>query len=286
MISATLLGMLSKFSQKEFKEFGEFVKSSFFNKNIHVKRLYEYLKKYYPEFNDKKLDKEVVFKNLFEGKKYNDGFLRTVIYNLGKLAEDYMAYLNFRKDDLDRGLNLLKELNERKLEKVFLKYYSEIEEDINSLTYQNPDYFYKKYELQNQKEIYMDWSKFKQKDFKNYTSNTINYINDDLTCYYLSKALNHYRFLLDKNMYEQIDSNDDFMEHILEFLLKKDNYFREKIKIKLHLYEVLLIRDKKEEYYRILKDIFLNEPHKLSRSDLYSLHNILQSYCVYPELSQ
>jgi hypothetical protein len=281
MISATLLGILSKFSPKEFKEFGEFVKSPFFNKNIHVKHLYDYLKKFYPDFNDKRLDKVVVFENIFEGKKYNDGFLRTVIYNIGKLAEDYLAYVNFRKDDLNRGINLLKELNERKLEKVFLKYYSEIEEDIDSLKYQNPDFFFKKYELQNQKEIYMDWSKFKQKDFKNYTTNTLTFIDDELTSYYLSKALNHYRFMLDKNLYEQVEYNFDFIEHIMEFLLKKDKYFRDKIKIKLHLYEVLLIKEKKEEYYRILKDIFINEKNSLEKSDLYSLHNILQSYCVY-----
>ncbi len=281
MISATLLGMLSKFNPKEFKDFGEFVKSPFFNKNIHVKQLYDYLKKFYPEFSDKKLDKEVVFKNLYEAKKYNDGFLRTVIYNLGKLAEDYLAYINFRKDDLNRGISLLKELNDRKLEKVFLRYYAEIEEDINSLTYHDNDYFYKKFELQNQKETYMDWSKFKHKDFKNYTTNTISYVNDELTSYYLSRALNHYRFMLDKNMYEKVDYNYDFIEHIMEFLLKKDKYFREKIKIKLHLYEVLLIKDKKPEYFKILKDIFMNETGNLSRSDLYSLHNILQSYCVY-----
>ena len=57
MISNTLLGMLSKFNPREFKEFGEFVKSPFFNKNIHVKQLYEYLKKFYPDFKDKRLDK-------------------------------------------------------------------------------------------------------------------------------------------------------------------------------------------------------------------------------------
>lgn len=281
MISATLLGILSKFTPKEFKEFGEFVKSPFFNKNIHVKHLYDYLKKFYPEFKDKKLDKEVVFANLFHGKKYNDGFLRTVIYNLGKLAEDYLAYVNFRKDDLNRGMNLLKELNERKLEKVFLKYYSEIEEDINAVTYRDPDYFLKKYELQNQKEIYMDWSKFKQKDFKNYTENTVTYIEDELTSFYLSKALNHYRFMLDKNLYEKLDYNYGFIEHIMEYLLTKDNYFKEKLKIKLHLNEVLLIKNKSEENYRILKDILISSSGKLSRSDLYSLHNILQSYCVY-----
>lgn len=281
MISGTLLGILGKFNPKEFKEFGEFVKSPFFNKNIHVKHLYDYLKKFYPDFKDKKLDKEVVFKNLFGGKKYNDGFLRTVIYNLGKLAEDYLAYINFRKDDLNRGLNLLKELNERKLEKVFLRYYSEIEEDINNVLYHDPEYFLKKYELYNQREIYMDWSKFKQKNFKNYTLNTVTYIDDELTSYYLSKALNHYRFMLDKNMYEQVEHNYDFIEHIMEYLMKKDVFFKEKIKIKLHLYEVLLIKEKKEEYFKILKDILINSKAKLSRSDLYSLHNVLQSYCVY-----
>lgn len=281
MISATLLGILSKFTPKEFKEFGEFVKSPFFNKNVHVKELYEYLKKFYPEFKDKRLDKEVVFNNLFDGKKYNDGFLRTIIYNIGKLAEDYLAYVNFRKDDLNRGISLLKELNKRKLEKVFLKYYSEIEEDINSVSYHDSDYYFRKYELQNQKEIYMDWSKFKQKDFKNYTTNTVTYIEDELTSFYLIKALNHYRFMLDKSMYEQIEQKFDFIEHIMDYLLTKDTYFREKLKIKLHLNEVLLLKNKKEENYRILKEILISSSDKLSQSDRYSLHNILQSHCVF-----
>lgn len=281
MISSTLLGILSKFSAKEFKEFGEFVKSPFFNKNINVKHLYDYLKKFYPDFKDKKLDKEVVFRNLFPDKEYNDGFLRTVIYNLGKLAEDFLAYINFRKDDLNRGINLLKELNERKLEKVFLKYYSEIEEDILNIRYHDSDYYLKKYELQQQKEIYMDWSKYKQKDFKNYTSNTVSYIDDELTSFYLTKALNHYRFILDKNMYEQLENNFDFIDYILDFLLNKDVHFKNKLKVKLHLNEVLLIRDKDEKYYNTLKLILINEHDKLSKSDLYSLHNILQSHCVY-----
>jgi hypothetical protein len=281
MISATLLGILRTFTPKEFKEFGELVKSPFFNKNVHVKRLYDYLKKFYPEFKDKRLEKEVVYRNIFDGKTYNDGFLRTVIYNLGKLSEDYLAYVNFRKDDLKRGINLLKELNERKLEKVFLKYFTEIEEAINEISYQDPEFFFKKYELQDQMEIYLDWSKFKQKDFKNYSDDTINYIDDDLTSFYLVKVLSHYRFMLDKSMYIQIDWKFDFVEHILEYLIKQDNHFREKLKIKLHLYEALLIRDKKEEYFNILKDILINNQAELSKSDLYSLHNILQAYCVY-----
>lgn len=280
MISSTLLNILSKLTVKEYKEFGEFVNSPFFNKNKNVKKLYDFLKKFHPEFSNKKLTKEHIHEKIFGKSVYNDGYMRTVIYNLGKLAEDYLAYINTRKDDLDRGISLLKELNERKLEKVFLRYYSEIEDDLEKIKYRGPGYYLKKYLLQNEMEMYMDWSKFKHKDYKNYTDKTITYIDDDLTSYYLSKALNHYRFLLDKANYEQIEYKYDFIDHIIEYLLAKENHFVDKPKIRLHLYEVLLLKEEDEKYYTILKDILVNDKDQLNHSDRYSLHNILQSYCV------
>lgn len=280
MLNNTLLNILSKFTAKEIKEFGEFVNSPFFNKNENVIKLYTYIKKFYPEFNDKRLEKEYIYRKIFSKSKYNDGFMRTTIFNLGKLAEDYIAYINFTKDDLKRGISFLEELNERKLEKVFLKYYSEIEDDINGIKYKGAEYFYMQYELQRQMEIYMDWSKFKNKDFKNYTPNRMTYIDDDLTSFYLVQALNHYRFLLDKAQFEQVDHNYEFIDYLVDYLLKKDNHFKDKLKIKLHLYEVLLLKEKKAEYYFVLKDILVNEADNLSKSDRYSLHNILQAFCV------
>jgi hypothetical protein len=272
--------MLGTLSLKEFKEFGEFLKSPYFNKNIHVLKLYEYLRKFYPEFKDSKLNKETVFKKLFPGKKYNDGFLRTIIFNLGKQTEDYLAIINLKKDDLNRGIHLLKELNARKIEKVFLKYYKEIDEAVNIISYHDPEYFYKKYELKDQKEIYMDWSKFKNKDYKSFSENIFTLIDYDLTCFYLSKALNHYRFMLDKKLYEPLNYNFEFIEYIIDYLTTTENNYKEVLKIKLHLNEVLLIKYQKYENYLILKDILFNNYNNLSKSDLYSLHNILHSYCI------
>jgi hypothetical protein len=281
MISLTLLNILSKFAPKEMKEFGEFVSSPFFNKNQNVVKLHTYLKKYYPEFNNRKhLEKEYVYKKLYGKGLYNDGFMRTVIHNLGRLAEDYLCYVNFTRDDLKRGLGLLEELNGRKLEKIFLKYYSDIEEGIENTQYKGPDYFYKRYLLQNEMEIYMDWSKYKNKDFKNYTENTVTYIDDELTSFYISKALNHYRFMLDKAQYENINYNYEFIDYIVDYLQNRDNHFKNKIKIKLHLYEILLEKRKEKKYYDILKEILISEKENLSQSDRYSLHNILQTHCI------
>lgn len=282
MISLTLLNILSKFAAKEIKEFGEFVSSPFFNKNQNVVKLYIYLRKYYPEFSDRKhLDKEYIYRKLYSKDEYNDGFMRTVIHNLGKLAEDYLCYINFVKDDMKRGLSLLEELNERKLEKIFLKYYSDVEEGIENTRYKGPEYFYKRYLLQNEMETYMDWSKYKNKDFKNYTENSVTYVDDELTSFYLARALNHYRFMLDKAEYENIKYDFEFIDYIVEYLQTKDNYFKNKIKIKLHLYEILLSKTRDKKYYDALKDILITEKENLTHSDRYSLHNILQSYCIH-----
>jgi hypothetical protein len=280
MINTTLLNIIGKFSPKEIREFGEFIISPFFNKNENVIKLYSYIKKFHPEFSDKRLEKEYVYKKVFSKGVYNDGFMRTAIYNLGKLAEDFLAYVNFSKNELDKGINLLEELNERKLEKVFLKYYSEIESDLEREKHHDAEYFYMKYKIKEQMEEYMDWSKFKNKDFKNYTLNTTTYIYDELTCFYITKALNHYRFMLDKASYEQIDYDYSLLDSIIDYLLTKNNNYIKQIKIKLHLYEILIQKESKVEYYRILKDILVREKDSLSHSDRYSLHNILQAFCI------
>lgn len=280
MINTTLLNIIGKFSTKEMREFGEFITSPFFNKNENVIKLYAYIKKFHPDFNDKKLEKEYVYKKLYSKGEYNDGFMRTVMYNLGKLAEDFLAYVNFTKDELVRGISLLDELSERKLEKVFLKYYNEIESELEKQKYHDAKFYYRKYQLKEQMEIYMDWSKFKNKDFKNYTPNTISYINDELTSFFITKALNHYRFLLDKSNYEPMSYEYGLMDNLIDYLRTNDNHYINKTKIRLHLYEVLIQKEGKEEYFQILKDLLISGEKALNHSDRYSLHNILQAYCI------
>ena len=97
MLKTNLISILEKFDAKEIKEFSEFIRSPFFNKNFNVIRLYEYIKKQYPDFNEDKLDKMYVYKRLFNKGPYNDGFMRTTMFNLGKLAEEYLKYKNFKK---------------------------------------------------------------------------------------------------------------------------------------------------------------------------------------------
>ncbi len=121
MNKSILIEQLCKFSTKEVKEFGDFVNSPFFNKNQSVIRLFEYLRKLYPDFDEEKLDKEYAYENIFPNTQYNDGFMRTIMFNLSNLAESFLAYQGFKSKKFAERRYLLHELNERDLNRQIEK---------------------------------------------------------------------------------------------------------------------------------------------------------------------
>src|SRR5438552_1897987 len=135
MLNSNLLKLLAKFTPSEMKEFGEFASSPFFNKNENVIKLFEYVRKYYPDFENKKLEKENAFSKIFPKQKYNDGYMRTLMFRLQNLAEEYLSYANYRKKEGALKINLLDELNSRKLEKAFLKALNEQEKEFEESAY-------------------------------------------------------------------------------------------------------------------------------------------------------
>lgn len=278
MQNSSLLKILKSFSADEMKEFRNFIISPFFNKNKNTVKLFDYIKKHHPEFKSEKLSKDYIHKKLFGEENYGENFLRTAAFNLNKLAEDYLALKRFRRNSIKADISLLEELNERKLGRNFLKLHEQLLKDLEKSTKNNSDYFLNKYQIQLQYEIYMDWSRFMQKNLKSFSEN-YGEVSDSLTNYFLIKMLNRYRFIHEKKFWFPMKFDSDFPELLIDFLLKKKNKFMDYPKVRLHVYEILLHREQKHEYFLELKEM-LNDTEVLSRSERYSLHNILQSYCI------
>ena len=58
MKNTQLIKLLRTFDQKEIKRFREFISSPFFNKNKNVTKLFEIIRKIYPDFEQEKFTKE------------------------------------------------------------------------------------------------------------------------------------------------------------------------------------------------------------------------------------
>jgi len=278
MFKSNLFDILKTLSLKEFKEFGEYVQSPFFNKNESVIKLFNHIKKYYPELGNEKLEKEKSYSIIFPNVEYNDGFMRTIMFNLGKLAEDYLTFINFFGDKGNSGLHLLDELNTRKIDKIFSKKLKLVEDEIELTPYKGWKYYYEKHQLENIKNIFTNWRNFKNKNFKDFEDNSL-YSTDYLIQFFLIKILNAYRFLYNRKSYTDLEFNFTIVDEIINYL-KKDNKYKDNILINLYFMELMLIKEEDEKYYYSLKELLLKNSDKLNWHDKYSASNVLQNYCT------
>lgn len=215
MIKSNLLDILRKFSSKEIKEFGEYIRSPFFNKNQSIIKLYEYLRKQYPGFENKKVEKEIVYFKLFPGTKYNDGFMRTIMFNLSQLAEDYIAFCNYKNDRYSVKRHLAVELNNRDLKKLFEKNIKEINAMLEKIRIKDGDFYYNRFFIEYENLYYLSKLHFDKSEKFIYKTGVHNIFNH-ITYFYLIRILKFYLYILNtKNMY-RVDYKTNIIEDILK----------------------------------------------------------------------
>src|SRR5260221_6096081 len=164
MNNSSLVNILKSLNPKEIKNFGEYVKSPFFNKNKATVKLYDYLLRYHPDFEEKDIQKEKAFKKIFQGAEYNDGFMRSVMFSLATLAEDFLAYINYKEEKFASKRHLVYEMNNRNMDKMLGQEFKAIFNDINSQQYKDALYYYNKSFFESE---------------RNYLVQKINYHNND-----------------------------------------------------------------------------------------------------------
>lgn len=129
MIKSSLLEILRTFSKQELIKFEDFIRSPYFNKNENVLKLFLVIKKYAPAFNDPDLNKEIVWKSLFPGMKYNYGKMKNVIHDLNQLAEKFIRLEHAERNEIRKDYQLLEVLFERNILNLLKRKFSSFEKD-------------------------------------------------------------------------------------------------------------------------------------------------------------
>jgi len=151
MYSSKLISLLKTFSKAEFNEFAKFVASPFHSRGRNLLPLFKFLKKYYPEFTNKKIDIESAYKTIYPGRAYNMPVMRKLVSELEKMGEDYLVQINVRNNDCDYFKRLSDEMQSRSLIKLFETNINKATEEIKKIGI-NSDYFNKNFEISLVKE--------------------------------------------------------------------------------------------------------------------------------------
>lgn len=121
--------ILSSLTKDEFIDFGRFIVSPYFNRSKDVIKLFNYIKPYYPVFEDSKINYEKIYKKIYPLKKFNEGTVRNLLSDLGNLTERFLSFSVY-EDCFFYKYNLLIEMNDRKLDKYFIKTYTKYHNEV------------------------------------------------------------------------------------------------------------------------------------------------------------
>lgn len=283
----TIVKILKSFSPKEINEFEKLLNSSFFNNHSTVATLFEELKKYYPDFSDKKVTKEYLFHIVNKGKKYDDKLLRKYLSRINKLAEEYLNILCLRSEKGRKELNILTQLSKRDINEVYSKKLKEVEKSFENEYKIDGDNFFLKHQfntIRYNHEVSGKNIKSKNEDLVESYNNLVNYF-----LFFSSSLLNQ----LDSNQYSfsSSDSSNPF-KIILDF--NKIEEYIEEIKMfktsenkdRIFFLEIILndMKMNSSGYgltaFQNLKALVYDNSAKLSDSMLYYLLQRMTVFCI------
>lgn len=142
MINFKALNILKGLTKKELLRFEKFLLSPFYNNNKNLLLLFNYLKKYHPDFDSISLTKKNIYAHVFSKAKFSDEKLRKLFSDFYKLGEKYLVTLNLEKNKFDYDRYLMDELDWRKIDNIFLSKFKEKEKQVENSDYHYQTFYY------------------------------------------------------------------------------------------------------------------------------------------------
>lgn len=277
MFKSVLTEVLKTFTKQELKEFGLFIQSPFFNTNESVVKLYNQLRKLYPEFGEKEIDKKLLFEMAFGKINYNDSFMRMTVFRLMELAKQFLIISNLQRNDLLNGTILLDELNYRELDNLLTRSISELDKKIKKEKANDSETYFAKYKLEYFK------NDIKSRDTKMITYKDI--LDKDLileqkymnTNFFINSLKFFQYFLNQKNFVVTTEGYPDFINEILEYLKQNPEYLKEP-ELNLYYKLVLLLITKDEKYFNELCRKLFEDGNDLKINSKHNLVTVIKNY--------
>lgn len=279
MVKSSLLEILSSFSAKELRDFDDYVSSPFFNKNEAVLKLFDYIKKKLTSGNNLKFSKELVYKEIFPNADYNDGFMRTVMFNLTQLAEDFLAYNNFKNRGIFEKHHLINELSARNLDKQLAKNIKSAEDIVNKYDHEDESYYLDMFLLEKEKNVLYDRNK-KILNVKDIPVNELTMESEYLIKYFFIHILKRYRYLLNKKSIMNVEFELEFEDEITNYLLNNIEKYSSLPSIEGLVRQIQLLKSNDIKHYDRLKELYMDISNSISHGERHNGLSLISGYCI------
>ena len=276
MVNSKLIELIKTLEASELKRFIEFVSSPYYNKDKEITKLADYIVKFFPDFSDKKIEKNAAYSELFPRRKYNDKIMRNLMSGLLRLGERFFETEHFEKDLIKKANFLLTELMDRRLNKHYERIYSSAMQSLEK-EFRNDDHFinafyigvtHRNYQLRN--------------NVKLETINTTDELIDPLTAFfaiYFTKIVcNIYIHLENYKLPIKLEHEFKLIENLFEYVEAKN--LKSKPMMQMYYYLLKMYKEGNDMYLEKFRNLISVNKSYLNRTDLYTFYLSMQSYCL------
>lgn len=270
MKNTQLATALKTLTKSEFRQFGNFIKSPYFNNRSEVMRFYEALKIFYPGFNMTEKDIAFIFQKVYPGKKVNGVLMRKLFSLTTNLLMEFITVNNFRENKFEFGIKMIDMLREKKLSRMFEKK----SRQINSLlqnSIHNLSYYESKLKYTSLLNGYL--LNTNEKSMVSKMQNEL----DDLMEYFLTVLFVQYIRLGEWSRNLNVKFDLKFQDEVLKYY--SSNKSGEVTLAALYYNMLMLLNTEDEKYYFELMKGRNKFESKLSDLDDYNIAIVSMQYC-------
>ena len=283
MYKSKITEFLKKLSEDELKKFGEFLASPYFNKNQNVVKLFNELKKHYPDFSSKGMSKKLLYKKIISNERYSEQVMRNLSTRIFKLAKTFLSTEYYLNVPHEQSLGLLHQLASKRLDPFFISELNALQKELLGSDNFSSPYFMHLYKMELERINFMIL-RDKQKDIPEYILAQNNYLIFyfivELTIAQNNIKINKDTFNIrfDTNLVYEFIHGTDF-DRILGYVRKHNIRFG--FVVFIHYYKMMCsLYPEKEEYYHKLKKLVEETITQLSKSEMYGIVTALEHYCT------
>jgi len=253
--------LLKSLNEEEFRRFGKFLRSPLYNHSMPLIRMYDFLKKYYPDFEASGLHQEKFWKKLFPEEAFDQIKLWRFISKAVRQIEKFIALQELEYRPEEEQLLLIKALGRRnlfdRLEKEALRRLKKMEEapsrDIN--------YYKQRVELEEALYFHLLKDKYAQND------HLLKALSEDIDSHFVLHKLRLNCVLQNRN---NIILDEQYALRFIKAIETEQahSFLADNQLAQIYTDLAALQKNGQSETYSQLKHSFFDHIHLLSSSDL------------------
>jgi hypothetical protein len=254
MKNSKLIDLLQALDSTELRQFCEFVASPYYNKNEELVHLAEHLEKLAPEFPEKKIKKEAVYRAIFPGQPFDKRKLAYLMNYLLKLGERFLAVQRYEKEELLTSCHILEQFVDRKLDKHYNYLMKRTEEALEAESGRDGMRYYHKF-LASQVATQHFYSKQVRK-----FDPSLQQASDELDNFYFFYKLKYSCEMLNRQAIIEADYQPAFVDEVKKHLQVQPPA-DPLIEIYLHIYLLITCPEEEGHFEQLMR---LIEQHALT----------------------